>query len=134
MQFELGDQEISFKLERGDFAKQLHDENLVDSLVRFDDKTKDLVKVDVRVDDTYAIFAGVHECICCGKYQHLAPAGAKGVDRCGLIDIMLMQYMPAEYVETYRKKRIAMHKELLKRNFSVDLHPQFRRAIEILSK
>ena len=129
----LGSNEVIFNLEHADFVKMLGDEDLTDSLVQFNPMAN-RVTVDIRADDLYAIYAGAHECICCGKYEYLAPAGADGVDRCGLIDLMLMKYMPADYVETYRKKRIEMFETLIDKGLNPRLNSQFERALALLKK
>ena len=106
---------------------------MTDSLVQFNPSTNK-VTVDTRASCFYADFAGLHECICCGKYGDLAPKGAEGIDRCGFIDIMLLDYMSDGFASVYREKRIEMYKTLIERNLNPKLNDRFERAIAILEK
>ena len=62
----------------------------------------------------------------------LAPEGAEGFDRCGLIDAMLLECMPKDYAPIYKKKRIEMYKTLVGMNLNSLKDYQFKRAIAIL--
>ena len=126
--------EIRFNLVRCDFAKLFNETNLTDALVQFN-PSMSKVTVDTRVDENYALFAGVHECICCGEYGYLAPVMVKRENRCGLIDKMLLEEcIPESYAETYRHKRIEMYKTLIEKNLNPTLNAQFKKAISILQK
>lgn len=124
---------IEVELEKAEYIKFFPEgEKLTDSLVQFS-SNPDIVTVDVRASDQYALWAATHEAICCGSYKHLAPE-APQLSRCGMIDLMLIDCMPREYTEEYRSKRLEMFKTLISKGLSSELHPMFRESIRLLEQ
>lgn len=125
--------EVKFDLERDNFIDIVGDKDLTDALVRYN-SSLNRVTADERASDVYAIFAGAHECICCGRYGFLAPSGANSLDRCGLIDMMLSYHIPKEHVADYIGKRIEMYETLIRLGLNPAMNERFKRAIEILKR
>ena len=107
-------------------------EKLTDSLVQYNHDAN-IVTVDTRASDQYAMWAGTHEAICCGPYKHLAPK-APELDRCGKIDVMLIELMPEDYRSEYQLKRLEMFETLIEKNLTPHFTPSFKRSIEILEE
>lgn len=118
---------IPFWIQKKDFSAIGENSNV---LVKFNNKG--IVSVDKTADDAYAYYAGAHECICMGCYKSLAPSVKNPDDRCGAIDLMLMEKMSLEYREIYRKKRIKMFETLIDKDLSPSRNKSFKRSIEIL--
>ena len=119
---------IPFRIKREDFSKVAPCNT--DTLVRFN--SKGIATVDKKADELYAYYAGAHECICMGCYKNLAPKVKNEEDRCGTIDIMLMEQMPVEYREVYRQKRIKMFETLIANDLSPSRNRLFKNSIKIL--
>ena len=130
--------QMVFNLIRGDLRKEVADyfpglseDNISNGLVKYDPNTN-TVAVDECVNGLYAEYAAIHECICCGPYENLAPATSDPNKRCGLIDKMLIQAMPESEREAYRVKRIEMFKTLIERKLSPSLEPMFKESLRTL--
>ena len=128
---------VTFKIAREDFSKQEPLEGVsfpeLTSLVMFN-KKEDTVIVDDGANYDYALYAGLHESICCGKYKYLAPETSDPLDKCGAIDKMILEEMPSELRSMYLSMRIRMFKTLLERNLNERLNPMFERALKILEE
>ncbi len=124
-------QNIRILLNTADFSRELRDPKTPNSLVKYNPKAK-TVTVDSRADETYALFAAIHESICCGAYKHLAPKVDNPLDRCGMIDVMLLEEIPRNYRKTYIEKRIEMYETLLSKNLRSDLEEVFKHSLAIL--
>ena len=107
------------------------EEEISENLVMYDEKTN-TVTVDEKASDSYAKYAAIHECICCGRYKELAPDVDDPNKRCGAIDLMLIQNMPESDRETYKTKRIEMFKTLIEGNLNPPMEPLFRESITML--
>ena len=124
-------QNIVIKQENEDFSKTLRDKKLTDSLVQYNPR-RQTVTVDSRADETYKFFASIHEAICVGNFKHLAPKVEDPLDRCGMIDLMLLEEIPVEYREKYVKKRIEMFETLISKHLNPKLEESFKHSLKIL--
>lgn len=129
---------ITFNLVRGNLRKEVADyfsgvseEDVTDGLVKYDSSTN-TVAVDECASDSYAKYAAIHECICCGPYKDLAPATDDSNKRCGLIDKMLIQAMPESERKAYKEKRIEMFKTLIERKLRPSMDPAFLESLKTL--
>ncbi len=124
---------MSFKVSRADFSPYVGgNKELAKTLVQFD-PVKRLVTVDDSTDEQYAVWSGIHECICCTKeFSSLAPEVEDPLDRCGSIDLMLMSKMKERLRSTYRESRITMFDTLLKYHLSPPLKEQFEHSLKLL--
>ena len=138
MQVDFNGNKMAFNLVRGNLRKEVasyfpgvSEEDITDGLVKYDPDTN-TVAVDERASDSYAKYAAIHECICCGPYEDLAPATDSPNRRCGLIDKMLIQTMPESERKAYKEKRIEMFKTLIERKLNPPMEPAFLESIETL--
>lgn len=138
MQYQYKGTAIDFNLVRGNIRGEVasyfpgtSEDSITDGLVKYDSNTN-TVAVDSNASDSYAKYAAIHECICCGKYRKLAPKTKDVQKRCGLIDKMLIESMPSDEREDYIDKRIEMFETLLKLHLNPPLEGSFREAITIL--
>ena len=123
---------ITFNLRKVDY-RNLLGKRISDTLVQYD-PTNNTITVDKRADPRYVKYAAVHECICCGRYQHLAPDMDNPYDRCGAIDWMIVTTMPERDREWYIKKRLEMFKTLLDRRLNPEMNESFRHSMVMLEK
>lgn len=129
--------EVVVKLQKYDLKKVVANtlniaaDTITDSLVMYDECTN-TVTVDEMANDSYAKYAALHECICCGPYKELAPSTKDDSKRCGLIDAMLIESMTQEEKTEYIKKRIEMFETLIELHLSPPLEAQFRESLKIL--
>ncbi|MBR3116162.1 hypothetical protein IKF30_02955 [Candidatus Saccharibacteria bacterium] len=130
MVFDLNGATIECNTGRFDFRKQFGE--ITDSLVKYDEESN-TVTVDSRASESYAKYATIHECICCGRRKDLFPV-EESLKRCGEIDKMLLSIMPESERETYIKKRIEMFEALLDRNLNPDLNDTFRCSLQTLKE
>ncbi len=148
---------VEFFMMREDFSKILKDSDLPTSLVNYH-KASNIVTCDSRAEDWYVKYAGLHEAVCCGSYGSLVPRwifrrptevqkflnihGVSGrydirdvSDRCGVIDLLIIEQMPKTLQRIYLKRRIEMFRTLLSRKLygdDEDLRKSFERALELL--
>lgn len=113
------------------FFPGISEEDVSDGLVKYNPHTN-TVTVDKHVNGSYAKYAAIHECICCGPYRHLAPVTDDPNKRCGLIDKMLIQAMPESEREAYKAKRIEMFDTLIQRNLNPPMKPVFLESLKTL--
>jgi hypothetical protein len=106
-------------------------EDISDGLVLFDQDTN-TITLDICAGEHYAMYAALHECICCGHYGDLAPQTDDPNERCGLIDKMLVEIMPGPKRRAYIEKRIEMFETLIERGLNPPMEPMFKKSIEIL--
>lgn len=130
MFFDFNGETIKCNTNRFDYSKVYGDE-VTDALVQYDEESN-TVTVDSRASDSYAKYAMIHECICCGRYKHLFPM--IGVIRCGEIDKMLISSMPESDREPYIQKRIEMFETLLDRNLNPRFNKSFKCSLQLLKK
>lgn len=109
------------------------EKDVTTALVMYDPKTN-TITVDERASETYAWHAAIHESICCGPYSFLAPATDNPEERCGLIDLMLVDNMPESEREAYVANRIEMFDTLISMGLNPQLNHQFQKAIELLKR
>lgn len=134
---ELNGRKVTFTLIRGNLREQVakaagkSPEEITDALVKYDQETN-TVAVDVGASKNYAIYAALHECICCGPYKGMAPKTSTPAKRCGLIDRMLIKSMPKSEREKYIEKRIEMFEALIEYNLNPSLDKQFRESLKTL--
>ena len=138
MKVDFNGTDISFNLVRGNLRKEVaslfpetSEGDITDALVRYNLNTN-TVTVDECASDSYAKYAAIHECICCGPYCTLAPDTDDPSKRCGLIDKMLIQDMPESERETYVAKRIEMFKTLIEKRLNPPLEHAFKESLETL--
>lgn len=138
MQADFNGHKIVFNLVRGNLRKEVasyfsgvSEENVSDSLVKYNPRTN-TVTVDDVASDSYAHYAGIHECICCGPYRDLVSDTDDPNKRCGLIDKMLIQAMPESEREAYRAKRIEMFKTLIEKKLNPPMEPVFLESLKTL--
>ena len=93
------------------------------------DNIENKIYVDERADDSYIKYAAIHECICCGKYGHLARPTEDPELRCSEIDMMLIESMPEEEGYAYAKKRIDMFKTIISENLRSDMNDVFKKSL-----
>lgn len=120
---------IAFNTSKMDFESTYGSSNLV----HFTPEAN-LIIFDQTVEDEYVKWAGIHECVCCGKHQDLALSVANDDNRCGLIDLELISRMPKNYREIYRNRRVDMYKTLLEKGLNPPLNKRFQEAIKMLQK
>lgn len=125
--------EMVFNIRRDDFSKYVKvDADIAKTLVMFDPVTK-TVTVDNSADPQYALWAGIHECICClDEFNSIAPAVEDPKDQCGAIDQKLLSRMPRDLRELYRENRIKMFESLIKYHLNPALEEQFAHSLAIL--
>ncbi|MBR2543249.1 hypothetical protein IKF03_01445 [Candidatus Saccharibacteria bacterium] len=137
MKVELNGRVVTYNIARGNLREQVAKQvgvsadEITDGLVKYDSE-KNLVIVDNNADKQYAIYAGLHECICCGPYKGMAPKTSTPAKRCGLIDRMLIKSMPKSEREKYIEKRIEMFEALIEYNLNPSLDKQFRESLKAL--
>lgn len=138
MRVEFGGTQIVFNLVRGNLRKEVasyfpgvSEEDISDGLVKYDPGTN-TVAVDECASDSYAKYAAIHECICCGPYKDLAPTTDDPDKRCGLIDKMLIQAMPESEQKAYKAKRVEMFKTLIERRLNPQMEPAFQESLKTL--
>ena len=140
MKIEFKGNELNFNLSRSNLRKQAakgsirpgtSEEDMPDSLV-WCDKDTNTITVDESASDSYATYAAIHECICCGSYKGLFPDPEDPERRCGLIDKMLIQAMPESERKTYIAKRIEMFRTLIEHGLNPQYDTQFLKSIETL--
>ncbi len=122
---------LRFNLNKVDYSKYFGE--VTDSLVQFDGETN-TVTVDERASDSYARYAAIHECICCGRYRDLFSINVDPNRRCGEIDKMLLAKMPKPEREFYLGKRIEMFETLLNKNLNPGMAESFKTSLEMLKK
>lgn len=129
-------QTIEFEAEQRNFADDFGDSRLTNSLVNTPKMGENRFLFDLRADNSYMTYAGLHECVCCGSYKELAPKVSDISDKCGAIDLMIIEEMPFEYRKTYVLKRIEMFQTLLDKRLykTQELKKQFEHALEIMKK
>jgi hypothetical protein len=123
---------VKVKLERAEYAAFFGDDSPI-SLIQYDHKT-DIVSADERATDSYASHAALHECICCGRYKHLATELVDPLDRCAEIDKEIAMAMSPEGRTAYIRQRIEMFKFLIANHLNPSMEDSFRRSIKILSE
>jgi len=129
-----GNQTFEVNQNRYDFSKYKNFESYettTDTLVMYD-KASDTVTVDSRVDDFYAKYATIHECICCGKYGYLAPEVQDEKERCAAIDAMLMSTMSPSDRSRYIQQRIEMFETMLARNLNPSMEQTALKSLDML--
>lgn len=137
MKVELNGRTVTYDVVRSNLreqvAKQLgiSADEITDGLVKYDPE-KNLVIVDNNADKQYAIYAGLHECICCGPYKSMAPKTTDAKKRCGLIDRMLIKTMPKAERKKYLEKRLEMFEALIEYNLNPSLSRQFQESLKLL--
>ncbi len=131
MKFDLNGKTIECNTAKFDYSQVF--EGVTDALVQYEEKSN-TVTVDERASDSYAKYATIHECICCGKYQHLFPVKGDAKERCSEIDKMLISLMPESEREPYIKKRIEMFETLIDRNLRPDLNETFKISLQTLKE
>ena len=137
MEYEINGRKIECNLRQNDIRKlvanmnSISKESVTDGLVQYD-KATDTVTVDDNASPSYAKYAAIHECICCGKYGHLAPKTEDAESRCGLIDVMLTKLMTTPEREAYIQKRIEMYNDLLRFNLNPSYNAQFKKSLKTL--
>lgn len=119
--------EINCTVEEADFSRYIK-RDITPYLVWYD-SIKNSVTVDERADDSYIKYATIHECICCGKYGHLARPTEDPELRCSEIDMMLIESMPEEEGYAYAKKRIDMFKAIISENLRSDMNDVFKKSL-----
>ncbi len=124
---------IECNIGRFDYASYYNDPELTDSLVQYDPGSN-TVTVDSRASEFYAKYAAIHECICCGKYKHLAPPQLNPNGRCAAIDRMLLTDMAPQERKYYLQKRLQMFETLLRMNLNEDLNDMFEASLKELKK
>ena len=93
----------------------------------------DVITVDdSMINEDYCWYASIHECICCGAYQFMAPEVEDPLDRCGMIDVMILDWMLPEERRNYLEKRIEMFEALIEKNLNPALTEQFEHSLAIL--
>lgn len=130
MVFDFRGETVECNVGRFDFRKQFGE--ITDSLVKYDDNSNTVI-VDSRASESYAEYATIHECICCGRRKDLFPM-EDNPKRCGEIDKMLISIMPESEREAYIKKRIEMFEALLDRNLNPDFNDTFRCSLQTLKE
>lgn len=123
---------INCNLSRYDYSGYFGKE-ITDSLVQYDPGTN-TVTVDERANEFYVRYAAIHECICCGKYKHLAPRTIEPQKRCAAIDKMIILSMPYVQRRFYVEERIEMFETLLERNLNPNLNDSFRESLRLLQE
>ena len=123
---------ISFNLKKFNY-RTIFGKKITDTLVQYD-PTNNTITVDERADPRYIKYAAIHECICCGRYQHLAPEMENPYDRCGGIDWMIVTSMPQKDREWYLEKRIEMFRTLIDRKLNPEMTESFRHSKVMLEK
>lgn len=119
--------EINCTVEEADFSRYIK-RDITPYLVWYD-SIRNSVTVDERADDSYIKYATIHECICCGKYGHLARPTEDPELRCSEIDMMLIESMPEEEGYTYAKKRIDMFKAIISENLRPEMEDVFKKSL-----
>ena len=127
---------IEFDAKQRNFADDFGDSKLTNSLVKILKMGEDSFVFDSRADSSYMTYAGLHECICCGSHKGLAPKVSDAHDKCGAIDLMILEEMPFSYRKTYILKRIEMFQTLLNRRLyeTKEQKVQFEQALEVMKK
>ncbi|MBR3180069.1 hypothetical protein IKF57_00845 [Candidatus Saccharibacteria bacterium] len=139
MKVALNRRQVEFTLSRGDLRGEvasiagLPAEEITDALVKYDPETN-IVTVDKGASKEYALYAALHECICCGPYKGMAPKTTEAKKRCGLIDRMLIKTMPKAERQTYIKKRLEMFEACINYNLNPALNKQFTESIKLLKQ
>lgn len=131
MKYNLNGKTIKCNVGQYDYSRYFG-EGVTDALVQYDNNS-DTVTVDSRASDSYAKYATIHECICCGRYKGLFPM-EDSPRRCGEIDRMLISLMPESEREAYIEKRIEMFETLLGRNLRPELNETFRCSLQTLKE
>lgn len=138
MQMSFNGVQMTFNLVKGNLRKEvasyfpgISEEDISDGLVKYDPSTN-TIAVDECASDSYAKYAAIHECICCGPYKELAPSTDDSNKRCGLIDEMLILAMPESERKAYREKRIEMFRTLIGRKLNPPMEPMFLESLSIL--
>ena len=138
MQVSFNGHQITCNLVRSNLRKEVagyfpgvSEEDISDGLVKYDSRTN-TVTVDEHASDSYAKYAAIHECICCGPYKDLAPATEDSDKRCGLIDEMLIQTMPESEQKVYKEKRIEMFKTLIEKKLNPPMESAFLESLKTL--
>lgn len=119
--------EINCTVEEADFSRYIK-RDITPYLVWYD-SIKNSVTVDERADNNYIKYATIHECICCGKYGHLARQTEDPELRCSEIDMMLIESMPEEDGYAYAKKRIDMFKAIISENLRPEMEDVFKKSL-----
>ena len=121
---------VEFNIGKADYARTFG-EDVTDSLVQYDPKSN-TVTVDERCSAFYAKYAGIHECICCGRYKNIAPYSVDPLMRCANIDKMIIDTMSDVEKKIYASKRIEMFSTLLEKNLNPEMNPQFENSLNML--
>lgn len=119
--------EINCTVEEADFSRYIK-RDITPYLVWYD-SIKNSVTVDERADNSYIKYATIHECICCGKYGHLARQTEDPELRCSEIDMMLIESMSEEEGYAYAKKRIDMFKAIISENLRPEMEDVFKKSL-----